>query len=221
MQCPVCNHEAPKSDVGDPLRCSECGVDYNKALSAKQRNESGADQLSASSERISLRQRKILWIMAGIAAVAIAGFASAPYVAVYQIRQAAQAQDADSLAEHIDFPRVREDLKEQVNASIMSKAKTELKDNPFASLATAFASGIAEKMISTLVTPSGLVELMKGEKPGKLISGGGTNRTVTPRDNKLFEDAHMRYDGFSKFVIEVPDKNGGAPSQFILRDGLK
>ncbi|WP_242487845.1 DUF2939 domain-containing protein [Pseudomonas sp. TH31] len=159
--------------------------------------------------------------MVGIAAIALAGVVSAPYVAVYQIRQAAQAQDTEALEEHIDFPRVREDLKEQVNASIMAKAKTELKDNPFAALATAFASGIAEKMISTLVTPSGLVELMKGEKPGKLISGGGgSDKNITTRDNKPFENAHMRYEGFSKFVIEVPDKNGGAPSQFILRRDL-
>lgn len=33
MQCPVCNHEAPQFDFGDPLKCPECGVDYNKALS--------------------------------------------------------------------------------------------------------------------------------------------------------------------------------------------
>ncbi|MCT9821648.1 DUF2939 domain-containing protein [Pseudomonas veronii] len=196
-------------------------MDYNKALSAKHRNESNAEQLSATTKRISIRQKKPLLIIGGIAAIALVAIASAPYLAVYQIRQAVQAKDTEALEEHIDFPRVREDLKEQVNASIMAKAKTELKDNPFAVLATAFASGIAEKMISTLVTPTGLVELMKGEKPGKLISGStGSDNNVTEPNKKPFENARMRYEGFSKFVIEVPDRNGGAPSQFILRRDL-
>lgn len=217
MQCPVCNHEAPQSDFGDPLKCPECGVDYNKALSAKQRSGSTVELLSSPAKRVSIRQRKPLLIMVGIAAIALAGVVSAPYVAVYQIQQAAQAQDTDALEEHIDFPRIREDLKEQVNASIMAKAKTELKDNPFAALAMALASGIAEKTISAVVTPSGLVELMKGEKPDKLIASSRSGENITPSDKKPFESAHMHYEDFSKFVIEVPDKNGGAPSQFILR----
>jgi hypothetical protein len=221
MKCPVCNHEAPPSDLGDPLKCPECGVDYNKALSAKQRNESAVEQRSSPAKRGSIRQRKSLLIMVSIAAIALAGVASAPYVAVYQIQQAAQTQDTDSLEEHIDFPRVREDLKEQVNASITKKSKTELRDNPFAALAMALASGIAEKAISDLVTPSGLVELMKGEKPDKLIAESrGLGGSTAPSDKKPFEGANMRYEGFSKFVIEVPDDNGGAPSQFILRRDL-
>lgn len=221
MQCPVCNHEAPQSDFGDQLKCPECGVDYNKALSAKQRNGSAAELLSVPTKRVSIRQRKPLLIMVGIAALAMAGVILAPYIAVYQIQQAAQAQDTEALEEHIDFPRIREDLKEQVNASIMAKSKTELKDNPFAALAMALASGFAEKMISNFVTPSGLVELMKGETPGRVIAGAnGSARDIAPSDKKPFESANMRYESFSKFVIEVPDKNGGAPSQFILRRDL-
>ncbi|WPN48373.1 DUF2939 domain-containing protein [Pseudomonas sp. P8_241] len=159
--------------------------------------------------------------MVGIAAIALTGFALAPYVAVYQIQQAAEAQDADALEEHIDFPRIREDLKEQINLSIMAKAKTELKDNPFGGLAMAMASGIADRVISSFVTPSGLIELMKGEKPDKPIArGSGLGGSVARSDKKPFESANMHYDGFSKFVIEVPGKNGGAPSQFILRRDL-
>jgi len=30
----------------------------------------------------------------------------------------------------------------------------------------------------------------------------------------------MHYEGLNKFVIEVPGKNGGGPSQFILRRDL-
>jgi len=216
MQCPVCNHDDQQSDFGDPLKCPECGVDYDKALSATQRNG-----ISTPAKRASIRQRKPMLIMAGITAIALTGFTLAPYIAVYQIQQAALAQDAEALEEHIDFPRIRDDLKEQINASIMAKAKTELKANPFGGLAMAMASGFADRMISSFVTPSGLVELMKGEKPDKPLAGGSrAGGSVTPSDKKPFESANMHYAGFSKFVIEVPGKNGGAPSQFILRRDL-
>lgn len=37
MQCPACNHEADPSAYGQPAKCPECGVFYEKALVLKQR----------------------------------------------------------------------------------------------------------------------------------------------------------------------------------------
>lgn len=39
MQCPSCDHEAPQSAFGEPLRCPECGAFYEKALVLKLRRE--------------------------------------------------------------------------------------------------------------------------------------------------------------------------------------
>lgn len=32
MQCPECGHQAPVADFGDPLRCPDCGIYYEKAV---------------------------------------------------------------------------------------------------------------------------------------------------------------------------------------------
>lgn len=37
MQCPACNHEADPASYGQPAKCPECGVFYEKALALKQR----------------------------------------------------------------------------------------------------------------------------------------------------------------------------------------
>ncbi len=37
MQCPACNKESDPSAYGDPAKCPECGVFYEKALALKQR----------------------------------------------------------------------------------------------------------------------------------------------------------------------------------------
>lgn len=47
MQCPSCNHEAPAAEFGDPLRCPECGVFYEKALLLRHRQTSVQPQAAA------------------------------------------------------------------------------------------------------------------------------------------------------------------------------
>ncbi|MFR0690240.1 PH domain-containing protein [Enterobacterales bacterium AE_CKDN230030158-1A_HGKHYDSX7] len=47
MQCPSCEHEAPAAEFGDPLRCPECGVFYEKALLLRHRQSSAQPQAAA------------------------------------------------------------------------------------------------------------------------------------------------------------------------------
>lgn len=35
MQCPDCGHQAPVAHFGDPLRCPDCGIYYEKAIQLK------------------------------------------------------------------------------------------------------------------------------------------------------------------------------------------
>jgi len=37
MLCPACGHESSAASFGDPLRCPDCGADYQKALLYKER----------------------------------------------------------------------------------------------------------------------------------------------------------------------------------------
>lgn len=37
MLCPACGHESSAASFGDPLRCPDCGADYEKALLYKER----------------------------------------------------------------------------------------------------------------------------------------------------------------------------------------
>lgn len=37
MQCPSCDHEAPQEAFGNPLRCPDCGIFYEKAVAMKLR----------------------------------------------------------------------------------------------------------------------------------------------------------------------------------------
>jgi DUF2939 family protein/uncharacterized protein DUF4339 len=76
----------------------------------------------------------------GIVALLIA-YAASPYVSLWRLRNALQSGDRDALESHIDFPSVRESIKDQLRIEMtksMAKDKN-LKDNPFGGLAAAFA----------------------------------------------------------------------------------
>ncbi len=138
---------------------------------------------------------------------------AAPYITVHQMKSAAENQDGEALSEHIEFPSVRQSLKDQMNAMFMKEmAKDEMKDNPFAAMAAAFAGIMVDKMVDAYVTPAGITQLMAGEKPN--ISEGGESGGNSVQ--KPLSDASMSYESLNKFVVKVKgdsEKEG----KFVLR----
>lgn len=57
MQCPACNREADENAFGNPAKCPECGVFYEKALALKRRREQ-AEASAASLQPQSQRKAK-------------------------------------------------------------------------------------------------------------------------------------------------------------------
>ncbi|SCW38633.1 Protein of unknown function [Pseudomonas peli] len=217
MQCPKCLHEAAQEDFGQPLCCPKCGVFYAKALAAKQRRENPAPVDPAPIP--GPRKGGHMKLVAALGAFLFAGYViAAPYITVYQIRQAAKASDADALEQHIDFPSVRESLKAQMNAHVMESAKTELADNPFAAFGVAFASALVDRMVTAFVTPAGLAEMMKGKKPAMAGSAGEEKGSASDtHEREPFEGADMGYQGPNRFVVTVTNAKGGDPARFILK----
>lgn len=156
-------------------------------------------------------------IVVGVAAGLFALYvATAPYITVHQMKSAAESYDGEALSEHIEFPSVRQSLKDQMNAMF---AKTmaedeEMKDTPFAALGAAFAGMMVDKMVDAYVTPAGIAQLMAGEKPhpGAAKGGGSSNNS----GRKPLSDASMSYESLDKFVVRVKGEDGDE-GKFVLR----
>lgn len=150
------------------------------------------------------------------AALFVIYVAASPYITVYQMKSAAERHDGDALSEYIEFPSVRQSLKDQMNAMFVKKIAEdeEMKGNPFAALGAAFAGMMVNKMVDAFVTPAGITQLMAGEKPQPEAhkEGGGTSNS----DRKPFSDTSMSYESFDKFVVKVKGKDGGE-GKFVLR----
>ena len=146
-------------------------------------------------------------------------FLADPYITVYKIKKGIVAQDSEKLSENIDFPLLRQNLKEQCNAIMMKGVVKELKENPFGALGIALASKLIDGLVDFFVTPSSLAILMEGKKldiesDTKLIKPIGGNET------KPFKNARYSYDSINKFSIWVPTDEGEEIRFVLSRTGL-
>ncbi|MGJ4748623.1 DUF2939 domain-containing protein [Leptospira sp. SA-E8] len=164
-----------------------------------------------------MSKKVAIWVCV-IGVLGIAGYVAAgPYITVHQMKAAAEARDGRALSEHIEFPSVRQSLKEQMNALIMKKMAEDqsLKKNPFAALGAAFAGTIAERMVDLYVTPAGITQLMAGEKPQ--MQKMNAESASSPR---LLSGADMSYESFDKFVVKINGQSGNAGEFVLRRTGL-
>ena len=156
--------------------------------------------------------------------VVLAGyFAGSPYLTLMNLKSDIDSRNGESLAEKVDFPSVRESLKDQFNVA-MAKATMDSsnEDDPWgaagAALGAAFASTLVNGMVDGLVTPSGLIELMSS---GEIDSSDAANQPQTGTQKDLaISDAVLSYEGINKFSATLVNDDGDDMKLILKRRGL-
>lgn len=165
--------------------------------------------------------KKSHWIIVLLLIAGIGYVAASPLITIHQIKSGIEEQDLEKLSENIDFPVLRQNMKEQINAVMMKEAASELEDNLFTALAVGFASKLVDGMVDLFVTPSGLASLSEGEKPSKHSSEPSSDSGATSDKRELFKDARYSYDSTSKFSVWVPNDDGEEIRFVIQRNGIE
>jgi hypothetical protein len=158
------------------------------------------------------------YVVVAAVAVVLLGFAAyvaaGPYLTLYKLKAGVEARDAEAVAECVDFPLLRQNLKDQLQAAVAARVDTQ--QNPFAALAAGLAVRVADGLVDRLVSPEGLAALMAGQKPA--LATAHPSVATTPAKKPL-EDASFGYESLSEFVISVPSA-GGAIRFVLTRSGL-
>ncbi|MGM9506435.1 DUF2939 domain-containing protein [Larkinella sp. GY13] len=133
-----------------------------------------------------------------------------PYYTVYQLKTGVKANDAEAIADQVDFTRLRQNLKDQLNAQAANAV-----NDPNNSPATAMVKGLtglfAGAVVDRMVTPVGLATMMRGQKvnPLKKSTGGTT---------EPFGKVRFRFNSFNTFSAYVPHKDGNEIRFVLTRD---
>jgi hypothetical protein len=232
VTCPQCGCVQDK----ETDECIRCGVVISKFLKYREQAKSAgvesANQSHAAKTRAAGPKRSKIFgapalfilILVWLAVVSLWAYYS-PYRTLNKIREAAEKEDMAALQDLIDFPSVRESLKEQFKSKIIKKMEVELKDNPFASFGTALVNNLIDSMVDACVTPEGISHMVKGIEPkfNRLQDHNVKidNEAEGNTENKISKK--YRYVGLSKFIASlcIDEENLGCISLILWRDGLK
>jgi hypothetical protein len=120
---------------------------------------------------------------------------------MHGLKTAIKSGDSAALEDHIDFLRLREDMKAQLNAAMLM---SELKDNPFSGLALALAPKLIDGMVDSFITPQAMASFTRGKKP----SIQAVNTADAQSTGDVFANARVTRDGLDRFSVWVPNDHG-------------
>lgn len=154
--------------------------------------------------------KKVISAVAAAAVLAGAGwYFGSPSWTLYQMKSAADARDADALTSYVDFPMLRETMKEQLRAGMAAKMAQEEADE-FAVLGGIFAMSMVDSMIDGFLTPSSIRVMFAAAPDASELEDGPDLRT---------DDMKIERHGFSQFLLVNPTDN--TSGQFVFRrEGL-
>ena len=106
--------------------------------------------------------KKLLGALIAIVVVICGYLYASPYLAINNIKKAAEAGDTEKLSTYIDYPSVRESFKSQVKASVMKDMANSNSDG-WEALGEMLAVAMVDKVVDAMVTPEGVTLMLQGK----------------------------------------------------------
>jgi hypothetical protein len=159
-----------------------------------------------------------LWVAGGAIAAFLGGglLYASPYLTLYQMYQAVEHRDAQGISNSVDFPALRESVKENLQSVVLKE--TAKQNNPILNLiGAALGSALADPVLDRMVTPEGVMALLEGER---LQAGDGGTQSLSEKAAQV--DVNPRYESFNQFVVSVKPKGEDVPPVDVIlsREGL-
>lgn len=158
--------------------------------------------------------KKISILVIGLLVVIASYLYASPYLALNNIKNAAQARDADKLSSYIDFPSVKQGVKEQVKAKFASEMITGENQNGFEALGSMLAASMIDTLVDGLITPDGMAAMMLEKS---------TEADTTQEESNEFKelDYETSYTSFNSFQVDINNKENRGVKITLYRDGLR
>ncbi len=110
--------------------------------------------------------RPLIVTLIVIVVIAALGFGYAsPYIALNNLKRAADARDAQTVNQYVDFPALRESLKQQVTGLLTRRLDGHGSGNPFAAIGAMIGVALIGPLVDAYATPDGVAALLNGMPP--------------------------------------------------------
>src|ERR1700712_2076870 len=123
--------------------------------------------------------RSLLGALVVIVVVAALGFVYAsPYIALDRVKRAADARDAQTVNEYVDFPALRDSLKQQVTELLTRRIDIQKSGNPLAVIGAMIGAALVGPLVDSYATPDGVAAILNGIPP----KGGPGEKPPVPSE---------------------------------------
>ncbi|CAE6864269.1 hypothetical protein R69608_00378 [Paraburkholderia nemoris] len=189
--------------------------------------------------------RPLIVTLIVIVVIAALGFCYAsPYMALNTLKRAADARDAQTVNEYVDFPALRESLKQQVTGLLTRRLDGQGNGNPLAAIGAMIGVALIGPLVDAYATPDGVAALLNGmpprgnpgerppvpagagnppaataaaPEPARPVAGNNGNSATPPQPPQTTAG----YRGLNEFVVSYQHGAGDARYSAILRrEGL-
>ncbi|ANB72536.1 DUF2939 domain-containing protein [Paraburkholderia phytofirmans] len=190
--------------------------------------------------------RPLIVALIAIVVIALLGFGYAsPYMALNNLKRAADARDVQTVNEYVDFPALRESLKQQVTGLLTRRLDAHGSGNPFATIGAMIGAALIGPLVDAYATPDGVAALLNGmpprgnpgerppvppvsaapaPEPAPPVAGNTANGTANNENNATPPQPPQTTAGYrslNEFVVTYQHGAGDARYSAILRrEGL-
>lgn len=137
--------------------------------------------------------------------IVFAGSLASPYVAVRGMRAAAEAHDAETLVDYVDFAALRENLKADFQQALAAQQAAQGNPGAGASFGSTMAAAFLGPMVDAMVTPDNLSMMIRGQAP-PMAPGAPRPPTSGEPSPEISPEISMGYEDPTRFVVSVRPK---------------
>ncbi|WP_250533893.1 DUF2939 domain-containing protein [Caballeronia sp. AZ10_KS36] len=110
--------------------------------------------------------RLVVATLAAVLLVAALGFVYAsPYIVLDRVKRAADARDAQTVNDYVDFPALRASLKDQIAALLTRRIDVQKSGNPLAIIGAMIGAALVGPLVDSYATPDGVAAILNGIPP--------------------------------------------------------
>ena len=147
------------------------------------------------------------WLVGLLVIFAIYLYAS-PYLVLNSIKNAAQQGDADKLSGYIDFPSVKQSMKDQVKAAMVEELAASDEQDGFEALGTMLAAAMIDPLIDGLVTPDGVALMLQGQKLDFDLNNDKPEDKLEVKNEDIdYKAGYLSFNRFKVQIIDADDPN--------------
>jgi len=126
--------------------------------------------------------------------------ATSPHLTITEIKLGIINQDPEKLSEYIDFPVLRQNLKNQAD-SLVIRNIVGFDDDPSALFAAGVATAILEKQVDFFITPLGFASILENRFKSK-NHACDIDEPITK--DWLFQSARLQLNSVDTFFVWIP-----------------